>query len=133
MCRSMVDIQSATAEIRGGKEEKMNERKKQDKNIMSASATHGGHNHAKATFSKNCNSCFQVCSTQCNVYLCRVMLLSKWCKVTSLQPRVRTTKSQLENGNFLRAGRCHRRNHLIKFCINRFRDFEVLHPPITTA
>jgi len=40
MCRSMVDIQSATDEIRRGKKE---ERKKQDKNIMSASATHGGH------------------------------------------------------------------------------------------
>ena len=40
MCRSMVDIQSATAEIRQGKKE---ESKKQDKNIMSASATHGSH------------------------------------------------------------------------------------------
>jgi len=37
----MEDIQSATAEIRQGKKE---ERKKQDKNIMSASATQGGHN-----------------------------------------------------------------------------------------
>ena len=36
----MVDIQSATAEIRRGKKE---ERKKQDKYIMSASATQGGH------------------------------------------------------------------------------------------
>jgi len=33
----MVDIYSATAEIRGGK------KKKQDKNIMSASATQGSH------------------------------------------------------------------------------------------
>jgi len=41
MCGSMVDIQSATAEIRRGKKE---ERKKQDENIMSASATQGGHN-----------------------------------------------------------------------------------------
>jgi len=41
MCRSMVDIQSATAEIRPGKKR---EKKKQDKNIMSASATQGGHN-----------------------------------------------------------------------------------------
>jgi len=40
MCRSMVDIRPATAEIRRGKKE---ERKKQDKNIMSASATQGGH------------------------------------------------------------------------------------------
>jgi len=41
----MVDIQSATAEIRRGKKE---ERKKQDKNIMSASATQGGHNKDSA-------------------------------------------------------------------------------------
>jgi len=39
----MVDIQSATAEIRRGKEKK----KKQGKNIMSASATQGGHKKAK--------------------------------------------------------------------------------------
>jgi len=44
MCGSMADIQSATAEIRRGKQE---ERQKQDKNIMSASATQGGHNKAK--------------------------------------------------------------------------------------
>jgi len=37
----MIAIQSATAEIRQGKKE---ERKKQDKNIMSASAMQGGHN-----------------------------------------------------------------------------------------
>ena len=39
----MIDIQSATAEIRRGKK---TERKKkpQDENIMSASATQGGHN-----------------------------------------------------------------------------------------
>jgi len=42
MCRSMVDIQSAAAEIRRGK--KIEGRKKpQGKNIMSASATQGGH------------------------------------------------------------------------------------------
>jgi len=41
MRRSTVDIQSATAEIR---REKKKKKKKQDKNIMSASATHGGHN-----------------------------------------------------------------------------------------
>jgi len=41
----MVDIQSATAEIRlGGEEER---KKKQDKNIMSASATQGNHNNVK--------------------------------------------------------------------------------------
>jgi len=39
----MADIQSATAEIGRGKKEK---RKKQDKNIMSASATQSGHNQA---------------------------------------------------------------------------------------
>jgi len=37
----MIDIQSATAEIR--QEKKKKERKKQDKNIMSASAMQGGH------------------------------------------------------------------------------------------
>jgi len=41
MCRSMVDIQSTTAEIRRGKKKK----KKQDKIIVSASATQGGHNN----------------------------------------------------------------------------------------
>ena len=45
MCRSMVDIQSATTEIRRGKEKK--ERKnKQEKNTMSASAMQGGHTEA---------------------------------------------------------------------------------------
>jgi len=43
----MVDIQSATAEIRRGKKKK--ERKKQDKHIMSASATQDGHNQVKKT------------------------------------------------------------------------------------
>jgi len=42
MCGSMVDIQSATADIRRGKKERP-----QDKNIMSASDTQGGH---KKTF-----------------------------------------------------------------------------------
>ena len=41
MCGSMVDIQSVTVEIRPGKKQK----KKQDTNIMSASATQGGHNN----------------------------------------------------------------------------------------
>jgi len=41
MCRSMVDIHSAAAEIRRGKQKE--ERKKRYKNIMSASATQGGH------------------------------------------------------------------------------------------
>jgi len=40
----MVDIQSATAEIRRGKKKKeRNKKKPQDENIMSASATQGGH------------------------------------------------------------------------------------------
>jgi len=38
----MTDIQSATAEIRRGKE-KERRKKSQDKNIMSASATQDGH------------------------------------------------------------------------------------------
>ena len=42
MCRSMVDSQSATAEIRRGI--KKDRKKPQGKNIMSASATQGGHN-----------------------------------------------------------------------------------------
>jgi len=45
----MVDIQSATAEIRRGKNKKEGRRKKQDKNIMSACATRGGHNKKKTT------------------------------------------------------------------------------------
>ena len=43
MCGSMVDIQSATAEIKGIKKKKERRKKPQDKNIMSASATQGGH------------------------------------------------------------------------------------------
>jgi len=47
MCGSMVDIQSVTAEIRRGKKVKRKRKKKktrlQDENIMSASATQGGH------------------------------------------------------------------------------------------
>jgi len=42
MCGSMADIQSATAEIRRGKNQER--KKKPDKNIMSASATQCGHN-----------------------------------------------------------------------------------------
>jgi len=46
MCGSIVDIKSATAEIRRGKreEDRREKKKPQDKNIMSASATQGGHN-----------------------------------------------------------------------------------------
>jgi len=42
----MVDIQSATAEIRRGKkieEDRRKQKKPQGKNVMSASATQGGH------------------------------------------------------------------------------------------
>jgi len=40
----MVDIQSATAEIRrGNKTDKRRKKKPQDDNIISASATEGGH------------------------------------------------------------------------------------------
>jgi len=39
MCRSLVDIQSETAEIKRGKKENRNKTK------MSASATQGGHNY----------------------------------------------------------------------------------------
>jgi len=42
MCAIMANIQSATAEIRRGKEER--KKKPQGKNMMSASATQGGHN-----------------------------------------------------------------------------------------
>ena len=43
MCGSMADIQSATAEIRRGKEKEKRKNKLHDENIMSASATQGGH------------------------------------------------------------------------------------------
>jgi len=49
MRRCMVDIQSATAEIRRGI--KKDKKKPQGKNIMSASATQGGHNEPLATIS----------------------------------------------------------------------------------
>jgi len=44
MCGSMVDIQSAAAEIRRGIKKEDRRKKLQGKNIMSASATQGGHN-----------------------------------------------------------------------------------------
>jgi len=43
MCGSMVDIQSATAEIRRRKKDRRKKKKPQGKNIMSASATQCGH------------------------------------------------------------------------------------------
>jgi len=44
MCGSTADIHFATAEIRRGKKKRRRNKKPQDKNIMSASATQGGHN-----------------------------------------------------------------------------------------
>jgi len=50
MCASMVDIQSAAAEIRRGIKKKIEDRKKsQGKNIMSASATQVGHKKLSPT------------------------------------------------------------------------------------
>jgi len=52
----MVDIPSATAEIRRGKKErkkqtnKQTKKKTQGKSIMSASATQGGHNNKQAIY-----------------------------------------------------------------------------------
>ena len=43
MCRSMVDIQSATAEMWQGKNQER--KKKQEENIMSDSAMQGSHNN----------------------------------------------------------------------------------------
>jgi len=43
MCGSIVDIQSATAENRRGKKIEEDRRNHRTKNIMSASATQGGH------------------------------------------------------------------------------------------
>jgi len=43
MCGSMVDIQSAAAEIRRGIKKEDRRKKPQGKNIMSAPATQGGH------------------------------------------------------------------------------------------
>jgi len=44
MCGSMVDMQSAMAEIRRGKEKIERRKIPQGKNIVSASAVQGGHN-----------------------------------------------------------------------------------------
>ena len=49
MCGSMVDIQSATAEIRRGKKIERRRKIPQGKNIMSTSATQGGHKNAVPT------------------------------------------------------------------------------------
>jgi len=46
MCGSMVDILSPTAEIRQGNKKEERQKKRQDENIMSASATQRGHNQS---------------------------------------------------------------------------------------
>jgi len=54
MCGSMVDIQSATADIRRGKKEDR-KKKPQDKNIMSASSTQDGHKKKEETTGRKYN------------------------------------------------------------------------------
>jgi len=49
MCGGMVDIQSATAEIRRRKKKKERKIEITGKNIMSTSATQGGHNNNNPT------------------------------------------------------------------------------------
>jgi len=66
MCRSIVDIQFATAEIRRGIR-KRRKKKPQDKNIMSASATQGGHNKNMLARVKSCNV-MQVKTNYMNLY-----------------------------------------------------------------
>jgi len=51
---TMADIQPATAEIRQGKKE---DGKKQDHNIMSASATQGGHNKGQYDTHTHTHTC----------------------------------------------------------------------------
>ena len=59
MCSSMVDIQSATAEIRRGKKEerKKGRLKPQGKNMMSTSAMQGGHNNNNNNNKNNRSIC----------------------------------------------------------------------------
>ena len=61
MCGSMVDVQSATAAIRRGGE-KRRKNKLQDENVVSASATQGGHNKFELC---EVVSCFHL--NNCNV------------------------------------------------------------------
>jgi len=65
----MVDIQSATAEIRPGKKKKIEERwkKPQDRNIMSASATQYGHKNSNNNNNNNITICKN--SSNNNTYL----------------------------------------------------------------
>jgi len=55
MCGSMVNIQSAMAEIRQGK--KRRKKKPQDENIISASATQSGHKKRKLQNTRNVGEC----------------------------------------------------------------------------
>jgi len=57
MCRSMVDIQSVTAEIRRGKKDRKKERN-HDKNIMACPITCGGHNQTGSV-------CVSITATVC--------------------------------------------------------------------
>jgi len=52
LCGSMVDILSATAEIRRGKKKEERKKKPQDENVISASAKQGGHNNEATTAAK---------------------------------------------------------------------------------
>jgi len=61
MCGSMVDIQSATAEIRRGK--KVEREKLQGKDIMSTSAMLGGYSHTTDRPTPNDQERKYVCST----------------------------------------------------------------------
>ena len=64
MCRSMADIQSATDEIRRGI--KKDRKKPQGKNIMSASATQGGHKKLKLNVNrKSTVRTAHVCAYHC--------------------------------------------------------------------
>jgi len=85
ICGSMVDIQSAAAEIRRGKKER--KKKPQDENIMSVSAMQGGHNKwssrknkrdigllsaavlKSATGDCTISVCYYICDKCCSVLL----------------------------------------------------------------
>jgi len=55
MCGSMVDFQSVTAEIRIGiKEERKKEARRNYENIMSTSATQGGHKKLPPFYGPQC-------------------------------------------------------------------------------
>jgi len=65
----MVDIDCATAEIRQGQKEEDRKKKPQgkNKNIMSASATHGGHNKNVLKMLKNVTKMKKTLKTLKNV------------------------------------------------------------------